>query len=276
MNSKAAVALRLKYDPVALLWTNERPAQAIQFQEGKWGCVMAMFAQAAVGGKTAVFDRETFGCLGGGTGLGFGDQYLNWRGGLECFYGFLSTGNADREDAQELAEQVRREGRKVAVERFLHGERIVKSPELARLFVASLPTVDIPYRYVIFKPLRDVRAGESPQVVIFVANPDQLSALVSLANYGRGTTDNVVMRSGAGCHNIGIMASAESRKDVPRAVVGMTDVAARVYTRQTLGHDVLTFAVPFKMFIELEANVEGSFLEKETWRTLVGIREGGE
>jgi hypothetical protein len=29
--------------------------------------------------------------------------------------------------------------------------------------------------------------------------------------------------------------------------------------------DLLSFAVPFKMFLQMESNVEGSFLEKENW-----------
>jgi hypothetical protein len=34
--------------------------------------------------------------------------------------------------------------------------------------------------------------------------------------------------------------------------------------------DLLSFAVPYKMFLEMENNVEGSFLEKEEWQ---GVRE---
>jgi uncharacterized protein (DUF169 family) len=269
MQSKVEQILDLQYHPVAILWTDQKPAGALQFRQGKWGCVMALFAQAAAGGRTAVLDRETFGCSGGGIGLGFGNQYETWQGGIDCFYGFLSTGNEGRADAERIAEGYRRAGRKLAAERFLRGEGIVKTPELAKKYVDSLPIVDVPSRYVVFKPLIDVEANETPVIVIFVANPDQVSALVTLANYGRGTTDNVVVRSGAGCQSIGIQAYVEARSKQPRAVIGMTDTAARIYTAAMLGHNFLTFAVPFKMFSELESNVEGSFLQKETWARLV-------
>ena len=269
MDSKIASSLHLKHQPVALLWTNDRPDEALQFHQDKWGCVMAMFAQAATG-KTAAFDRQTFGCIGGGVGLGFGNQYVNWRGGIECFYGFLSNGNAERENASEIAEQIARTGRKVAVERFLHGEGLVKSPELAKVFVDSLPLVEIPDRYVVFKPLSSVdELKEQPQVVIFPVNADQLSALVSLANYDRGTLDAVIIQPVAGCQSIGILAYKEARSDRPRAVIGLTDIAARTYTAPTLGHDILTFSVPLKLFREMESNVHGSFLEKETWHSLI-------
>jgi uncharacterized protein (DUF169 family) len=269
MKSSTAAALKLRHDPVALLWTDERPEHALQFHQEKWGCVMAMFAQAALG-KTVAFDRNSYGCLGGGVGVGFGNLYLNWRGGIDCFYGFLSTGNEGKENATAIADEIRKTGRKLAVERFLHGEGYVKNPDLARKFVASLPMVDIPNRYVVFKPLSEVDCEkETPVVIVFVANADQVSALVSLSNYGRGTLDNVVVRAGAGCQSIGILAYEENERDQPRAVIGLTDTAARAYTAATLGHDVLTFAVPYTMFLELEGNVPGSFLERETWKSLI-------
>jgi uncharacterized protein (DUF169 family) len=274
MESTIVTALGLTHHPVAILWTDQKPEGALHFQEGKWGCVMSMFAQTATEAKTVVFDRTTFGCLGGGVGLGFGNQYLNWRGGIECFYGFLSTGNAARADASQIAGEIARTGRKVAAERFLHGEGYVRSPELARSFVSLLPMIDVQTRYVVFKPLQEVdEKKETPAIVIFTADPDRLSALVTLANYGRGTLDNVTIRSGAGCQSIGILAYHEMRSELPRAVIGLTDIAARVYTARTLGHNVLTFAVPYRMFLELEANAKGSFLEKETWSVLTARSE---
>jgi len=50
--------------------------------------------------------------------------------------------------------------------------------------------VDIPSKYVVFKPLENVdSAAEIPRVAIFFVDPDQLSALVVLANYGRGDNE---------------------------------------------------------------------------------------
>ena len=74
---------------------------------------------------------------------------------------------------------------------------------------------------------------------------------------------------GAGCHQIGIFAYREAESDTPRAVIGLTDLDARMNVRRQLGDDVLTFTVPFKMFKEMEENVEGSFLEIGTWTKLV-------
>jgi hypothetical protein len=58
---------------------------------------------------------------------------------------------------------------------------------------------------------------------------------------------------------------------LPQAVVGLTDISARTYIRQRLGDHLMTFALPLKMFQEMEGNVDGSFLERPVW---VKLAEG--
>ncbi len=263
MHSAIAHAIRARYEPVALLFSDRMPDGAMQFAEAKWGCVMWLLLAAAAKGKAAAADRQTFGCLGGGTGLGFGNQYQNWPGGIECFYRFLSTGNGPQEAG--TASWVRRG----AESDFEFGERYVKTPEAVARFVDALPMIDVPTRYVVLKPLPQVAEGERPEIVIFLVDPDRLSALVVLANYERGDNENVIMPWGAGCQTIGILAYREARSARPRAVVGLTDLSARKYIAKQLGHNLMTFAVPFAMFQEMEANVPGSFLERDTWRELM-------
>ena len=77
-----------------------------------------------------------------------------------------------------------------------------------------------------------------------MAKPDQLSALVILANYGREGTEHVTIPYAAGCQTIGIFAYKEARSENPRAVVGLTDISARANLRKQLGKDLFTFTVP--------------------------------
>jgi len=270
MESAIAKAIQLKYHPVALLWSNEKPQDAMQFAENKWGCVMWLAAHAAKG-KTAVADIKTFGCFGGGVGLGFGNQYKNFPGGEEGFCHFLSDGNAKREGAQELAEKIKPFMRGEAYDNFLHGERYVKTPALVKKFVENLPLTKIPEQYVVFQPLDAVETRkEKPQTIIFFVNPDQLSALVVLSNYGRGDNENVIIPYAAGCQTIGIYPYREAKSSKPRAVVGLTDLSARVYIRKQLGDPhYMTFSAPFALFEEMEQNVPGSFLERHTWQSLI-------
>jgi len=270
MESAIAKAIQLKYQPVALMWSDEKPADAMQFAEGKWGCVMWLIVHAAKG-KPAVADKKTFGCFGGGVGLGFGNQYKNFPGGEEGFCHFLSSGNAGRKDGMDVAEKIKPFMTKESYDNFLNGERYIKSPDKVEKFIRALPLTEIPSTYVVLKPLSDVNfTKEEPRTIIFFVNPDQLSALTVLANYGRGDNENVIMPYAAGCQTIGIYPYRESQSKNPRAVVGLTDLSARVYVRKQLGDPhFMTFAVPFSLYKEMEKNVPGSFLERHTWQSLL-------
>ena len=275
MESTIARTLSLKYGPLALILTNERPEGARQFKEGKFGCVMAMLA-AAARGKTAVFDRKTFGCPGGGTGIGFGNQYLNFPGGIEGFCYFLSVGCRQWEPGMKLVEQIKPFVGEALYDDLVHGERYLKTPALVRKFVECLPIIDVPFEYVLFKPLKDIDPEkERSEVVVFLADMDQLSALVVLSNYGRDDNESVIIPQAAGCQSIGIYPFREARRERPRAVVGLMDISARVQVKRQLKDDLVTFAVPFAMFQELEANIPESFLERNTWKELMGLRAQG-
>ena len=274
MESAIAKAIQLKYQPVALMWSNDKPADAMQFAEGKWGCVMWLAVHAAKG-KAAVADKKTFGCFGGGVGLGFGNQYKNFPGAEEGFCHFLSTGNANREGGMQIAEKIKPYMTKESYDHFLYGERNIKSPELVEEFVKALPLTEIPDQYVVFRPLSDLDpAEEKPQTIIFFVNPDQLSALTLLANYGRVDNENVIIPYAAGCQTIGIYPYQEAKSAKPRAVVGLTDLSARVYVRKQLGDsNFMTFAAPYTLFEEMEQNVPGSFLERHTWQSLLSEKK---
>lgn len=275
MESRIAQAIETKHPPIALIWSDEKPEGALQFQEGRWGCVMWL-AASAVKGRPAVCDAKSFGCFGGGVGMGFGEQYKSFPGSEEGFCHFLSSGIDGWAEGPAVAEKVKPFLTGEAYDNFVHGERYVKTPEDVKKFIRALPIMQIPKRYVLFLPLADVDAEkETPQTVILFADPDELSALVVLANYGRGSNENVFVPFAAGCQTIGIYPYREAESDRPRAVVGLTDLSARVYIRKQLGDNLLSFAMPFALFKEMEANVEGSFLQRHTWQELLKAKRPG-
>jgi len=192
------------------------------------------------------------------------------REALNAFIIFLSTGNEQWARGKEVGKQIKAFVGKDFMEDFLYGEGYLKSPELVKEFVEAMPIMEIPKKFVVFKPLKEVEVNnEQPQIVVLLANPDQISALVVLANYGRKGNENVIIPYAAGCQTIGIFAYKEARSNNPRAIVGLTDISARANLRKQLAGNLFTFAVPWKMFQEMESNVKGSFLEKQTWRVLV-------
>ena len=272
MQSKIAESIGFKYGPVAMILTDVKPEGARQFKEGKWGCVMFLLA-ATARGETAAFDRKTFGCWGGGVGLGFGNQYKNFPGGEECFCYFLSVGNEQWEQGRQAAEKIKPFMRSEAYDDLLHGEKYVQSPDLVKKFIECLPIVDIPFEYVVFKPLEAVDSGkEKPDVIVFLGDMDQISALTILANYHREDNENVIFPYAAGCQTIGIYPLQEAKSEKPRAVLGLSDISARVAIKRLLKDDVMSFAVPCRLFQEMEANVAGSFLERNTWKNLLALK----
>lgn len=237
MKSRIAEILKLHLSPIAVLFVDEKPEGVLEFKNSGHGCVVSLFG-AAARGRTAAVSRETVRCSGAVVGLGFGCAWDKVPGGIEYF---LSTGRG---------------------EGYPEGEGYKKNPELAREAVSKFPITDIPHKYVVFKPIGDVNVQiEKPVLVSFLANPDQLSALVVLANYRRPSNDNVIVPFASGCSQVCLIPYHESLKAEPRAVVGLTDVTVR----PLVDSEVLSFTVPYRMFVEMEEDVTGSFLEKRSW-----------
>jgi uncharacterized protein (DUF169 family) len=240
MESKIAEKLKLYLSPVAVLFGNEKPDNAVEFKQGSHGCVISLFG-AAARGRTAAVSRETVSCAGAVVGLGFGCAWDSVPGGIEYF---LSTGRG---------------------EGYPEGEGYKKTPEIAKESIGKFPITDIPYKYVVFKPLREVdSSSETPVLISFLVTCDQLSALVVLANYRRSSNDNVIVPFAAGCSQVCLIPYQESLKSEPKAVVGLTDVTVR----PLVDPEILSFTVPYRMFLEMEEDVSGSFLEKRSWAKL--------
>ena len=154
---------------------------------------------------------------------------------------------------------------------FLKGERYLKTPQVTQRFLESVPMRDIPAKYLIIKPLdlADPATDEIKSVTFFV-DPDQLSALVILANYANPQRENVCVPWAAACQVIGIFGYRELEREHPRALIGLTDISARNTVRASPGKNLMSLTVPWPLYLEMEGNVDSSFLHRETWRELRG------
>lgn len=269
--SEIARAAGFSTEPVAIIWTDKKPEKALEFKQGVWGCVMWLYAKVASEGRTAVFSRETFGCAGAAMGLGFGRPMEKHVGRNEDgFCSFLSDGIASAKNREEYAAIIEQSPDAYHKKMLTEGERLMKNPAIAKKFLQNLPVYDIKEKYIVMKPLPEVRDDETVRSVVFLADADQISALSLLANYHTGRIlDGVYVSAGvAGCQAIGVCTYAESATGSPRAVVGLTDLSARRAVRKLLGKDKLTFSVPYSLYQEMEANVTGSFLEMDLWKEL--------
>ncbi|PTN07661.1 COG2043 family uncharacterized protein [Mangrovibacterium marinum] len=233
---------------VAVILSDDKPEDGLHFKDNRMGgCVAAMLVAASKKNRLAYFDRNSYSCPGGGTGLGFGDCYGQFP--IDCL---LSTGN------MAFAEKMGKAGALME-----EGERFYENPKVARNWVNSVPMTDVPTNYVVFKPWNLLAADDKPEMIIFFVNPDQLSALVVMADYSRGMSQSVIAPFCAACQSI-LFGYEEAQQEKPRGIIGFFDIAVRSH----VDRDMLTFTAPYALFQEMERNVEESFLKKHAWEKL--------
>ena len=234
MNSKLKELLNMKTQPVAVLRMEAAPAGAMGFKPGTMGACLIGMLEAASKGRTAAFTADTCGCGGGRAGLGFGSP------DRRRLTPFLSNGTPE-----------------------MPGEFYKKTPALAAAYLDSCPAPS-PAPCLVFKPLDQVAEDERPVSVVFLVNADQLSGLVTLAHYDTADPNAVQVRFGAGCAQAVLFAMTDGEAGRDRCTVGLTDPSGRLH----LSRDLLSFSIPWKRFLEMDANAEGSFLTKEAWTKL--------
>lgn len=272
MRSITAEKLRLDYGPVAILWSNTKPEGALQIRQHGQSCIMPFFAQVVTKGKTAVFDRESYGCPGARAGLGFGNGYYDAFGGagVEFMASFFVKGKESSKNPDAYCATVQHIPERERA-KFIHGERLHRDTEKAKRFMTrDLPITDIAEKYVVFKPLKDVHPGECPVAVIFVADPLQITGLVTLVSAVREGTDAVRVPPMAACQQIGAFVYDEAKKEHPRAVLGYTDLAARVNVGKTIPSNMFTFSVPFSLFGEMEEEAKNGVFDGPIWQQMAG------
>ena len=104
--------------------------------------------------------------------------------------------------------------------------------------------------------------------MIFVADPLQITGLVTLVGAIREGTDPVRVPPMAACQQIGAFVYDEAKSEHPRAVLGYTDLAARANVGKTLPGNMFTFAVPFSLFEEMEEEAKDGVFDGPIWKEL--------
>ncbi|UCZ55703.1 DUF169 domain-containing protein [Desulfurispirillum indicum] len=273
MHSKIREYLKLETQPVATLWLDRAPEERLQFEKGRRGCILSLIAASAKG-RVSALDHESFGCPGGGVGMGYGNQYENFPGGIDCFARFLSSGNKGYPKGEAVASALEGKAPQHFIHEYLNGEGYIKTPELVEDFMGRLGFMDIG-KVTVFKPLDRVEPGEEPVVVTIFCNADQLSALVVLCNSFQEGIDNVMSPFGAGCQSMGLLAYHQLAAERPKAIIGLFDITARNTLKGSLGENLLSFSVPYSLFVRMEEEADGSFLARKPWQKLTGSVSAG-
>lgn len=226
----------LNYLPVGLYYSGSKPENAISFKKKGNGCIMPLIFSAAKG-KTIAFNKDTTGWACSAFYLGYEEWIFE---GIECF---LSHGNL--------------QGRS--------SERFVKTPQQAKEYVESFIPEKPETRYTILKPLEEFLPDEKPELVIFFANPDEISGLIFLLYYDAPEEDNrVVTRIMSACGAVVTVPMKYKREGQLKAVWGMHDIAARL----RLPKELMTLSMPYEMVEEMAAYLDTSFVITENYQKI--------
>ena len=152
-----------------------------------------------------------------------------------------------------------------------YGERRHCNADLAKEWILKgLPRYDIPYEYVLFKPLSLTTPDENIRAVIFPVNPVELAGLVTLAGSVMEGTDPVKVPQGADCTGIAAFVYAEADAAAPRAVLGMLGVDGREAMHKRFRNNTLTLTLPAPLFQRMEAEAEDCIFQTPSWKNLTG------
>jgi hypothetical protein len=268
MKSVIVTNLRPEFEPVAVVWSNTIPNGALQFNKDKFGCILYLFAEASRRKRVAGGSRETITCNGGRAALGFGVDFDTSDERLDRFAAAFSKGLKSANNLTTYKAQIEAAPKnwKALLE---FGERRHCSAKMAREWILDgLPRYDIPYEYVLFKPLRHTDADENIRAIIFLVNPVELSGLVTLAGSVMQGTDSVRVPQGACCNSIAAFAYAEAELEAPRAVLGMLGVEGRGVMRKRFRDDTLTLTLPLPLFLRMEQEADDCIFQIPSWKEI--------
>jgi len=240
--------------PVAVLFSDERPQGDVigppagppdrdqRLKNGEldldlahqiYPCVLAYVRRVRRSGATACFDAKHFGCPGGGA-------YLKLIEPSPLIPHIVSTG----------------------LEGAFAGERYVKTPELVSRMLSEMNIELSAQRYCLFKRADRLTPNDEPEVLAFFASPDQLSGLCNLVNFAAEDWQAVIAPFGAACATLVLLPLNEGQSERPRAVLGGMDISARPF----LEPDLLSLALPRKLFDSMLACMDQAFLDTHSWQ----------
>ena len=265
MESYISNELNLRFPPIVLLKSDERPEDAKGPKPGKGGCVMSFVAQTIAKRVTTCFGRENISCGGIATGFGWGDGFSTPED-MDFQATFLSCGLESAPNKKSY--EARLEKMSHVSEMFLEGERIYSDFETAITNIKNRPIYD-EGQYLIFKGIENLKDGEDPKSVIFTLNPLELTVLIQLNTSFR--TDNACLLTpqASACQSIGSFVFKQDESDDPVPILGPIDLAGRSKTRHFIPDEYLTLSMPWKLFLKLEEISKKSVLQTELWKNFL-------
>lgn len=243
---KLTEMLHLELEPVGIYLGNTSAKCDLDASAEKRNCVMP-FLMSAAKGKIVSMNEESCNCPGGATGCCFGDGFTRRNPNI---HKMLSQGMGELAPAN-MPEHVK------------SGERFFCSEELALKWRNNMPFSEKGYPRVVFAPMSKWDEIGIPDLVFVYANPDQISALVTMLGFHNGCALNTIAPFGAACHSI-LYAVEQIDQVNPMAVMGLFDISQR-------GANVanyLSLTMPYTLWDGMTIDLEKSCLMTPAWEKI--------
>jgi hypothetical protein len=144
------------------------------------------------------------------------------------------------------------------------GEGLKASPALAQAYLDRVRPLKPSRDHLLMGPLR-LEQWPAVRSVTFFADPDRLSALLTLTAYWSSDPDEVAAPFSSGC---GLMWRELEASGRDRAVLGCTDIAMRKY----LPPELLGLSVTPARFARMVEFPDEAFLNRAWWKELLASR----
>ena len=243
---KLCTMLHLEMEPVGVFLGNTSAECDIEASPDERNCVVPFLVDAS-NGKIVSLDEKSCNCPGGATGCCFGNGYERL---MPNIHRMLAQGFG--EDATpDMPEHLK------------EGERFFCTDELALNWLNSLPFSQKAEPRIVFAPLSRWEEVGTPDMVFVLANPDQISAFVTLLGLHNGRGNNTIAPFGGACYSI-LYAAEQMYKEDPMAIMGMFDLPQR--SEELAGLLSMTFTR--QIWESLHRDLEKSCLTTKAWRDI--------
>lgn len=250
MNKKLVEMLHLELEPVGIFFGNTTAKSELEANPEKRNCIVS-FLMAAAKGKIISIDEAGCTCPGGAVGACFGDGFTRLNSNIHMM---LSQG---------LGDNVPEEMPPHRKEIMSKGERFFCSPEVAMKWRQNMPFSKKGYPRIVFAPHSKWDEIETPDLVYVFANPDQISALVTLQGFHNGKALNTIAPYGAACHSI-VYAAEQMEKEEPFAVMGLFDISQR----NDALRNYLSMTMPYQLWENMTKDLDKSCLTTHSWENI--------
>ncbi|MCB6203789.1 DUF169 domain-containing protein [Extibacter muris] len=246
MYTKLTEMLHLQFEPIGIFFGNTTAKCDLDAAADKRNCVVPLL-MASAKGKVISMDEESCNCPGGATGCCFGDGFSRLNPNIHIM---LSQGAG--ENAPEGTPIMLKEG-----------ERFFCNEDIAMKWRKNMPFSDKAYPRIVFAPLSRWDEIGKPDLVFLLANPDQISALVTMLGFHNGKSLNTLAPYGAACHSI-LYAAEQMEKEEPYAIMGLFDISQRNAALE----NCLSLTMPYQLWEPLSVDLDKSCLTSHSWRKI--------